>query len=370
MKSFTIDTPRGPRQIGGGAPSFIVAEMSCNHLQKFEKAVQIIKAAAAAGADAVKLQTYTADTITIDCDKPWFVERAEGNPDSWKKKTLYELYRTAYTPWEWHPRLHEVADEYGIALFSTPFDGTAVDFLETQKAPCYKIASYEATDIPLLKRVAQTGKPVIMSVGFATLPEIEYSVRILRENGCHDLALLHCLTSYADAPDLKHVNLRTIDDLRERFDVIAGFSDNNGGIELPVAAATLGASIIEKHLVMGVNEGSFDDRFSITPAQLKEMCASIRRSEEALGTVRYGAQSAVEEGNKYFRRSLFVARDMKTGELFTNENLRDIRPSHGLPTKYYDEIIGKRAATDIERGTPLTWEMVVGASVGASVPRT
>jgi len=362
MKSFTIDTPRGPRQIGGGAPSFIVAEMSCNHLQKFEKAVQIIKAAAASGADAVKLQTYTADTMTLDCDNPWFIERAEENPESWKKKTLYELYQTAYTPWEWHPRLHEVADECGIALFSTPFDGTAVDFLETQKVPCYKIASYEATDIPLLKAVARTGKPVIMSVGFATLPEIEYSVGVLRENGCRELALLHCLTSYADAPDLKHVNLRTIDDLRERFEVVAGFSDNNGGIELPVVAATLGASIIEKHLVLGVNEGSYDDRFSITPEQLKEMCGAIRRAEEARGTVRYGCQNASEEGNKYFRRSLFVVRDMKAGELFTAENIRDIRPSHGLPTKYYETVLGKRAAVNIERGTPLTWEMVGDAS--------
>lgn len=372
----------GNRTIGAGHPCFIVAELSGNHHQKYEEAVLLVKAAKDAGADAVKLQTYTPDTITLNSDKEWFRVDGEDNPVGWKGKTLYELYKEAYTPWEWQPKLKKLADELGVILFSTPFDETAVDFLEQMKVPCYKIASYEATDFVLLRKVAKTGKPVIMSVGYASVEEIEFALKTLRENGSKDIALLHCVTGYSGEPKLKDMHLRTIRDIEKRFGVIAGFSDNNAGIEIPVMSALSGASLIEKHLILSRANGGPDAKFSLEPQELKEVVRRVRRAEQklsfpippfvkevahsdetedfkkALGRARYGPANALEEYNKRFRRSLFAGRDIKKGESFTKENVRDVRPAFGLPTRHYDQVIGKRATKDIPFATPLSWEMI------------
>lgn len=347
------------RKIGRGEPCFIIAEMSANHHQKFEEAAEIIKAAAAAGADAVKMQTYTPDTMTIDSDKKWFFLGGEGTPGSWKGKNLYALYQTAYTPWEWQPKLKRIADERGILLFSTPFDSNAVDFLEKElHPPCYKIASYESTDTPLLRRVAKTGKPVIISIGFASLEESREAVRTLRESGAREIAVLHCVTTYKDQPSAKNMNLRTIADIRERFGVVSGFSDNNAGIEFPIIAVMAGASVVEKHLILSRAAGGHDERFSIEPQEFKEMVLRIREAEQALGSVHYGPTSVEEENYKILRRSLFVVEDMKRGDMFTHENIRVIRPAYGLAPKYLDEVLGKKAAADIERGTPLSLDLI------------
>jgi pseudaminic acid synthase len=367
--------PIGDRIVGDGAPCFVIAELSGNHHQKYEEAVALVKAAKEAGADAVKLQTYTPDTITLDSDKKWFRVGGEGNPESWKGKTLYQLYQETYTPWEWQPKLKKLADELGIILFSTPFDETAVDFLEKElDPPCFKIASYEATDIPLLKKVARTGKPVILSIGYASEDEIREALEILRANGAGSVAVLHCVTAYTDTPDPKMMNLKTIADTGKRFGVVSGFSDNNGGIEFPVMAAEAGASIIEKHFILDKASGGPDARFSITPPELKQMIHDVKQKkkapreqfEQALGEVHYGPVNAQEEYNKRFRRSLFVAKDMEKGDAFTRENLRDVRPAFGLPTKYFETMLGRRAAHAIESGTPLSWILVEGGETGVT----
>lgn len=347
--------------IGGAAPCFVVAEMSGNHNQNFDKAVEIIKAAAAAGADAIKLQTYTPDTITIDCDKEWFMVKGKDQPDTWKGQKLYDLYKTAYTPWEWQAELKKKTEAMGMVFFSTPFDDTAVDFLEKLEVPCYKIASYECTDYILLRRVAKTGKPVIISVGFAAQDEVAFAIETLRAYGVQDIAVLHCVTEYEGTPNLEAMNLRTMLDIRDRYDVAVGFSDNNAGIEVPITAAAMGAAIIEKHVTIERAAGGPDGRFSIEPNELKAMVDGIRRVERMMGSVHYGCQSEKEKENTFFRRSLFVVKDMKRGEIFTAENVRSIRPSAGLPTKRYDEVMGKRAAANIERGTPLAWELIVSS---------
>jgi len=352
--SFTI----GKRTIGAGHPCFIIAEVSANHNQKFAKAVAIIKAAAKAGADAIKLQTYTPDTMTIDSNKKWFVVGGKDNPKAWKGKTFYNLYQKAYTPWEWQPKLKKIAESLGLFLFSTPFDSSAVDFLETMNVLFYKIASYEANDIPLIKRVALTKKPVIISVGFATLPEVKLAVSTLRKNGAKDIAVLHCLTAYSDKPQPENANLATIQDIQKRFNVVNGFSDNNGGIEVPVIAASLGASIIEKHVTLRRSDEGYDARFSLEPAEFKEMVERIRFAEQVRGRVHYGPNNEAERYNKQFRRSLFVVEDMKKGEKFTTKNVRSIRPAYGLHTKFFDTILGKQATKDIERGTPLSWKLI------------
>lgn len=348
----------GKNIIGSGSPCFIVAEVSGNHRQKYEEAVAIIKAAADAGADAVKLQTYTPDTITIDSDKKWFFLGGEDTPELWKKTNLYGLYGTAYTPWEWQPKLKKIAEDLGLILFSTPFDETAVDFLEDMGVACHKVASYEATHIPLLKKIASTGKPVIMSVGFASLPEVEEAVATLRDNGTKELAVLHCVTAYSGHPDPAAMNLRTIADIAERFGVVAGFSDNNAGIEVPIAAAAMGASIIEKHVTVRRADGGPDARFSLEPEELKEMVQTIRRMEKARGKIHYGPVNETEERFRNMRRSIFVVKDIKKGEKFIPENIRVIRPAYGLPPKFYESTLGKKASTDIERGTPLANELV------------
>lgn len=361
MKKIKI----GRRQIGGDEPCFIVAEVSANHQQKFEQSVAIIKAAAAAGADAVKLQTYTPDTITIKSDKKWFLVGGKDNPAAWKGKTFYDLYKEAYTPWEWHAELKDMAGDLGLIFFSTPFDSTAVDFLEKLKVPCYKIASYEATDIPLLKKVASTRKPVIMSVGFATLDEIELSISTLRKHGAKDIVVMQCTTSYSDTPNPESTNLRTMIDISERFGVLAGFSDNMGGIEVPALAAALGAAIIEKHIVVKHEKRILDDRFSLDKEAFKKMVQQIRWQESVIGKVKYVPQTEAEKYNRRFRRSLFVVKDIRKGEKFTRDNVRSIRPAYGLETKFFDAVMSKKASKDIERGTPLSWNLIEGKQLRA-----
>ncbi len=344
--------------IGPGNPCFIVAEMSGNHNQSYDKAVEIITAAAEAGADAIKIQTYTPDTMTIDCDKDVFIVKGKDNPELWKGQVLYDLYKTAYTPWEWDIDLKKVAENLGLTFFSTPFDPSSVDFLEKLDVPCYKIASYEATDLLLLRRVAQTGKPVIISVGFATRDEVDFALSTLRKYGAKDIVVLHCVTAYSGDPKIDEMNLHTMIDIRERYDVVSGFSDNNAGVEIPCVAVAMGAAVIEKHFMIGRIEGGPDARFSIEPNEFKEMVQKIRRIESIMGRVQYGCQSAQEEQNTFFRRSLFVVADIKKGEVFTTKNVRSIRPSTGMETKYYDDVLGKRAVGDIERGMPLSWDLI------------
>lgn len=347
MNTITING----RVIGPGHPTYMVAEMSANHNQDFDQAVAIIKAAKAAGADAIKLQTYTPDTLTINCHNDYF--RIKGT--LWEGRNLYELYGEAYTPWEWQPRLKEVANELGLELFSTPFDVTAVDFLESMDVAVHKIASFENVDLPLLRRIAQTGKPIIMSTGMATLAEIDEAVNTLRDAGNQELILLKCTSAYPSPPSA--MNLHTIPHLAAAFDVPAGLSDHTHGIAVPVAAVALGACMIEKHFTVSRNLPSADSKFSLEPHEFKAMVDAVRTVEQALGTVHYGLEPN-EEVSRVFRRSLFVVQDVKAGEPFSAENIRSIRPGHGLHTRYLDEVIGRHASQDIGRGTPLAWEHV------------
>lgn len=348
MKSFKI----GERIIGAGYPAYIIAEMSGNHGQNFEQAVDILKAAKDAGADAIKLQTYTADTLTIDSNEPPFQIKADS---LWDGQNLYELYQEAYTPWDWQPKLKEIADELGMDFFSTPFDDTAVDFLEKMDVPVHKIASFEMTDLGLLKKVASTGKPIIMSTGMATLGEIEESVKTLRENGANDIALLKCTSAYPAPPE--EMNLRTIPHLAEAFDVTAGLSDHTLGYSVPIAAVALGACIIEKHFTISRDLPGPDTAFSLEPQEFKAMVEAVRNVEKALGKVHYGV-SEKDAKSRVFRRSLFVVKDVKKGEIFTSENVRSIRPGHGLAPKHLDYVLGKTARNDISRGTPLSFDLV------------
>lgn len=357
LKNFPV-IRIGERSIGNEHPCFIIAEISANHLQNFDKAVALIKAAQEAGADAVKLQTYTPDTMTIDCDKPWFCNTADDAPNSWKKTTLYDLYKTAYTPWEWHPKLKALAEALNIFLFSTPFDATAVSFLETMSVPCYKIASYEVIDIPLLKAVALTKKPVIISIGFAELFEVEEAVSTLKKYGAPYIAVLHCVTNYAETPLLDAMNLRTIIDVQRRFKVVSGFSDNNAGIEVPIAAVLAGASIIEKHFTLSRSDGGHDQRFSIEPHEFKKMVQGIRRVEKILGRVQYGPATETEKAYRKLRRSIFAVKNIQKGERFTMDNVRVIRPGFGLAPRDLDHILGKKAKMGVEYGTPIDWELI------------
>lgn len=339
------------RLIGPGQPAYIVAEMSANHDQSLDRARDVIRAAAASGADAVKLQTYTADTLTIDSGRECF--RISGT--IWNGRTLHELYREAYTPWDWHGPLKALAEELGLQFFSTPFDATAVDFLEQMSVVAHKVASFEIVDLPLLARVAATGKPVIMSTGMATLEEIDEAVSTLRSGGCRELALLKCTSAYpAGAGDM---NLRTIPDLAARFGVPVGLSDHSMDTAVPVAAVALGACIIEKHLTLTRSSGGPDSAFSLEPVEFREMVDAVRVAEAALGGVTYGA-GGHERGSLRFRRSLFAVEDVAAGEAFTARNVRSIRPADGLHPRHFDEVLGRRAKTSIERGTPLSWDLV------------
>jgi N-acetylneuraminate synthase len=340
------------RRVGPGRPVYVIAEMSANHNQSFEEAVRILRAAGEAGADAVKLQTYTADTLTIDSAKDYF---KVGGGTLWDGRNLYDLYGQAFTPWEWQPRLKAAARDLALDLFSSPFDDTAVDFLEAMGVPAYKIASFEIVDLPLIRRVARTGKPAIMSTGMATLGEITEAVRTFQEAGGAQLALLKCTSSYPAAPE--DMNLRTIPHLAETFHVPVGLSDHTLGIAAPVAAVTLGACIVEKHFTLSRAVAGPDSAFSLEPHEFKAMVEAIRIAEKALGGVCYGVNES-EAKSRVFRRSLFVVEDVKAGEVFTTRNIRSIRPAHGLHTRYLDQVLGCRAAHDVERGTPLAWEMV------------
>lgn len=337
----------GNRKIGGGHPVWIVAEVSANHNQSLERAEALIHAAAESGADAVKFQTYTADTMTIPCDNEYF--RIKGT--AWEGRTLYDLYEEAATPWEWHLRLMHLAEELGLMFFSTPFDVTAVDFLEKLKVPCHKIASFEIVDIPLLKKVGATGKPVIMSTGMATLAEIDEAIRTLRDNGNKELLLLKCTSSYPAPPE--EINLCTIPHLAEAFGCPVGLSDHTSGSAVAVAAAALGATIIEKHFTLSRADGGPDAFFSMQPDEFGLMVRDIRTAERAMGRVSYGLTEQERDGI-VFRRSLFVVEDVRAGEPLTEKNVRSIRPGHGLHTRHYSEILNRKALGDIEKGTPLS----------------
>ncbi len=340
------------RSIGPSQPVFIIAEMSANHNQDFDEAVRLLHAAKESGADAIKLQTYTADTLTIDSDEECF--RIKGGT-LWDGATLYELYKQAYTPWDWQPKLKEIADEIGLILFSTPFDNTAVDFLEEMDVPAHKVASFELVDIPLIEYIASKGKPMIMSTGMATHSEISDAVDAARGAGCKELALLKCTSAYPASP--AEMNLRTIPDLASSFGVVAGLSDHTLGNESALASVALGASIIEKHFTLARSRKGPDSAFSIEPGEFKAMVDSVRTVEAALGGMVY-EPSEGEAKSRIFRRSLFVVRDMKAGETFTLENVRSIRPGDGMAPKHLDEILGKKARQDIRKGTPLNQNLI------------
>lgn len=340
------------RLIGLGEPVYIIAEMSANHNQRFEDAVKLVKAAKEAGADAVKLQTYTPDTITIDGNSDLF---RHGSESPWASRALYELYKEAHTPWRWQPELKALADEIGIDLFSSAFDPTAVEFLEGMGVPAYKVASFEIVDLPLIEKIARTGKPIIMSTGMATLGEIEEAVGAARRAGAAQIALLKCTSAYPAPPE--SMNLRSIPHLGETFGVPAGLSDHTLGTAVPVAAVALGACIIEKHFTLSRRVPGPDSAFSLEPPEFKAMVEAVRTVEKALGKVRYGV-GPEEEKSRVFRRSLFAVKDVKAGEVLTEENVRSIRPGHGLPPKHLKDVLGRRAATDVARGTPLNWTLI------------
>jgi len=338
--------------IGPGNPVYIVAEMSANHNQDFDKAVKILRAVKEADADAVKLQTYTPNTMTIPCDNEYF---QIGKGTLWEGRNLYDLYGEAYTPWEWQPKLKKIANELGLDLFSTAFDPSAVDFLEEMGVPVHKVASFEIVDIPLIEHMARTGKPMIISTGMATLAEIEEAVQTARDAGATQIALLKCTSAYPAPPE--EMNLHTIPHLAQAFNVPVGLSDHTLGIAVPVAAVALGACIIEKHFTLSRDIPSPDSAFSLEPHEFKAMVDAIRVAEKALGEVQYEVGER-EAKSRVFRRSLFVVKDMKAGEIFTEENVRSIRPGYGLPPKFLGEVLGRKAVRDLSRGTPLAWDMV------------
>jgi pseudaminic acid synthase len=349
---MTVHIEIGGRRIGAGEPVYCIAEVSANHNQDFDKAVRIVQAAKDAGADAVKLQTYTPDTITIQSNRDCFLV---GGGTLWDGRSLYDLYKEAYTPWEWQPKLKKVADDLGMQCFSSAFDASAVDFLENMNVPAHKVASFELVDLPLIQKMAATGKPLIMSTGMATVEEIEEAVTTARRAGATQIALLKCTSAYP-AP-AEEMNLRTIPELARRFDVPVGLSDHTMGIAVPVAAVSLGACIIEKHLTLSRAVRGPDSAFSLEPEEFKAMVEGVRTAEKALGSVHFGV-SERESRSGVFRRSLFVVRDLKKGEPFTSENVRSIRPGDGLHTRHLAEVLGKTAALDIVRGTPLSWDLV------------
>jgi pseudaminic acid synthase len=345
---FTI----GCRTIGSGAPCYVIAELSANHNQSLDKAEQILRAAKDAGADAVKLQTYTADTLTLDSAKECF--RITGGT-LWDGRTLHDLYQEAYTPWEWQPKLKVMADELGMHLFSSAFDGSAVDFLEQMNVPAHKVASCELVDIGLIQKMASTGKPLIMSTGMASEEEITEAFQAARGAGATQIALLQCTSAYPAPPE--EANLVTIPELARRFDCPVGLSDHTMGVAVPIAAVALGACILEKHLCLRRADGGPDGAFSLEPEEFKAMVDAVRVAEKALGTVQF-TPGPREASSRRFRRSLFVVEDVNQGELFTERNVRSIRPSDGLHPRHFPEVLGKRAARDVERGTPLSWMLV------------
>ncbi len=350
---MTAEIQIGKHCIGPNHPTYVIAEMSANHGQNLDSALQIIHAAKDAGADAIKLQTYTPDTITIASDRDEF---RVGGGTLWDGRTLHDLYGEAYTPWQWQSRLKEVAEELGMDCFSSAFDPTAVDFLETMNVPAHKVASFELVDIPLIQKMARTRKPLIMSTGMATEEEIDEALQTVRQAGATQIALLKCTSAYPAPPE--EMNLRTIPEMARRFGVPVGLSDHTMGIAAPVAAVALGACIIEKHLTLSRSIPGPDSEFSLEPQEFKTMVDAVRVAEKALGHVQFGC-GPKEEAGRAFRRSLFVVADVEKGETFTAANVRSIRPGNGLHPRHHGEVLGKTAARQIKRGTPLSWELVV-----------
>ncbi|MGL5574110.1 MAG: pseudaminic acid synthase [Sarcina sp.] len=339
-------------KIGGNEKCFIIAEMSANHLQDFDRAVEIIKKAKWAGADAIKLQTYTPDTITLDCDNEYF-QIKQGT--IWDGTTLHKLYQTAYTPWKWQGKLKEIAEEEGLVFFSSPFDFSSVDFLESINVPAYKIASFEITDIPFIEYIASKAKPVIMSTGIARLGDIQEAIDACHRRGNKDIAILKCTSAYP-AP-VNEINLKTMVNMKETFNITTGLSDHTMGTTVSVAAVAMGAKIVEKHMILRRSDGGADSKFSMEPEEFKEMVDAIRMTEKAIGRVTYDL-SEKQKNSREHSRSLFVVKDVKEGEIFTNENVKSIRPGFGIATKYINDIIGKKAKCDIEKGTPVKWNLV------------
>lgn len=341
------------KEIGQHCTPFVIAEMSGNHNQSLERALEIVEAAAKTGAHALKIQTYTPDTMTLDLDEREF---HISDPNSlWSGTSLYKLYGEAYTPWEWHKPIFDRARELGVIAFSTPFDDTAVDFLESLDVPCYKIASFENTDLPLIRRVAATGKPLIISTGMATVAELDETVRAARGAGCKDLILLKCTSTYPATAE--NTNILTIPHLRELFGCEVGLSDHTMGVGVSVASVAVGATVIEKHFTLNRADGGVDSTFSMEPAEMSQLVVESERAWQALGQVSYGPTEK-EKKSIVFRRSLYVVQDLKAGEVLTRENMRAIRPGLGLPTKYFDVLLGKKIVCDVKMGTPLNWELL------------
>ncbi len=350
MKSFRVQE----RLIGPDAPPFVIAEMSGNHNQSLERALAIVDAAAECGCHALKIQTYTADTMTLDIGVGEFF--IEDKKSLWQGTSLHALYKEAFTPWEWHAPIFERAMKHGMVPFSTPFDVSAVDFLEKLNAPLYKVASFENTDLPLIKRIARTGKPMIVSTGMASVAELHQLVTTAQENGCPHLVLLKCTSAYPTPPE--EVNLKTIPHLRELFGTQVGLSDHTMGIGVSLGAVALGATVIEKHFTLARADGGVDSAFSMEPSEMKSLVVESERIWRALGTVHYGTTESDARSVKH-RRSLYVAQDMKAGDVFTTESLRAIRPGLGLAPAFYEQLLGKAVRVDIKRGTPVTWDLVL-----------
>jgi pseudaminic acid synthase len=337
-----------------GQKPFIIAEMSGNHNQSLERALAIVDAAVAAGVDAIKIQTYTAETMTLDIDTGEFFI---ADPNSlWKGESLYHLYEKAHTPWEWHKPIFDRCKELGIMGFSTPFDDTSVDFLEQLGVPCYKIASFENVDLPLIRKVARTGKPIIASTGMTTVSELADLVQTARDNGCTDLTLLKCTSSYPSSPE--GTNLRTIPHMRELFGCDVGLSDHTLGIGVAVASVALGATVIEKHFTLSRADGGVDAAFSLEPGEMAQLVRECRAAALAMGEVRY-EMAEQEKKSLQFRRSLYIAEDMRAGDVLTEKNLRRIRPGHGLSPKHYDALLGQKVRCDVKRGTPMSWALLI-----------
>ena len=341
------------RHIGMGNAPFIIAEMSGNHNQSLDRALEIVEAAAKTGAHALKIQTYTPDTMTLDLDEREF--HISDSKSLWAGTSLYKLYGQAYTPWEWHEAIFKRAKELGIIAFSTPFDDTAVDFLESLDVPCYKIASFENTDLPLIRRVAATGKPMIISTGMASIAELDDTVRAARQAGCKDLVLLKCTSTYPATAD--NTNILTIPHMRELFGCEVGLSDHTMGVGVSVASVALGATVIEKHFTLNRADGGVDSTFSMEPTEMAQLVLETERAWQAMGQVRYGA-TAAEEKSIVFRRSLYVVKDLQAGQVLTKDNVKAIRPGLGLPTKYIEQVLGKTVKRPVQRGTALSWDML------------
>lgn len=344
----------GHCDIGKGSKPFLIAEMSGNHNQSLERALEIVRAAAAAGADALKIQTYTADTMTLDINEGEFFIDDPNN--LWQGESLYKLYEKAYTPWEWHKPIFNLCKQLGLVAFSTPFDESAVDFLETLDVPCYKIASFENHDLPLIKRIAKTGKPIIISTGMATVAELDEAILTAKSHGCKDLIILKCTSTYPASPE--NTNLLTIPHLQSLFNVQVGLSDHTMGIGVSLASVALGASVIEKHFTLSRADGGVDSAFSMEPHEMKMLVEEATKAWQALGRVSYGPTENEKPSLKH-RRSLYIAEDMQAGDVLSKANLRAIRPGLGLSPKYYELLLGKTVKQDVKKGTPVSWDVVL-----------